>query len=95
MSQTKAEMKIAVEKPDPKKLEKLGVAKWSIWEKGVCEFDWHYDEREICYFLEGEVTVTTENGDVSFGKGDLVIFPPGLSCRWKIRKAVRKHYVFG
>jgi uncharacterized cupin superfamily protein len=25
-------------------------------------------------------------------KGDLVTFPEGMSCTWKIRKDVKKHY---
>ncbi len=28
------------------------------------EFPWTYDEPETCYFLEGEVTVTGEDGEV-------------------------------
>jgi uncharacterized cupin superfamily protein len=95
MSQAKGGGPITVEKPDSEKLEQLGVKKWPIWEKEATEFDWHYDEPETCYFLEGDVTVTAQGTDISFGKGDLVVFPRGLDCRWKIRKAVRKHYFFG
>ena len=89
------ETRITIEKPDPQKLDQLGVPQWSIWEKEPSTFDWHYDDRETCYLLEGEVTVTTDKGEVSFGKGDLVTFPKGLSCTWQIKKAVRKHYQFG
>jgi uncharacterized protein len=32
---------------------------------------------------------------VEFGAGDLVTFPKGMSCVWKIASAVRKHYRFG
>ena len=88
--------KIHVEKPDQKKLQKLGVDGWPIWEKEVSRFDWSYDEKETCYILEGEVTVEPENGEaVSFGAGDLVVFPKGLNCVWDIKKAVRKHYNSG
>lgn len=60
------------------------------------EFPWSYDEREICYFLEGDVVVTPDGGKpVQMGQGDLVTFPAGMSCVWKVRKAVRKHYRFG
>ena len=87
---------IQIEKPTEEKLEKLHVKAWPVWEKGVSEFPWEYDEPETCYLLEGEVVVTPENGTpVSFGKGDLVVFPTGLKCSWKITKAVRKHYRFG
>ena len=32
---------------------------------------------------------------VEFGPGDLVTFPEGLDCVWKISKPVKKHYKFG
>jgi hypothetical protein len=55
-----------------------------------------YDEPEICYFLEGDVVVTPEGkAPVEVGKRDLVTFPQGMSCTWKIRKDVKKHYRFG
>lgn len=73
----------------------LGARSWPIWTKEPSTFDWFYDEQEICYFLEGEVTVKTKEGEVSFGKGDLVTFPRGLACTWNVKKAVRKHYRFG
>ncbi len=87
---------IQIEKPSEEKLQTIKVKTWPIWEKGVSEFPWEYDEAETCYLLEGEVVVTPENGmPVSFGKGDLVVFPVGMKCVWKITKAVRKHYKFG
>jgi uncharacterized protein len=82
--------------PEPKELEQRGITSWPIWEKEVSEFTWHYDEQEVCYFLDGEVTVTPEGGKpVKIGKGDLVTFPAGMSCVWKVHKPVRKHYKFG
>jgi uncharacterized cupin superfamily protein len=82
--------------PGVKTLEQRGITSWPIWEKEVSEFPWHYDEQEVCYFLEGEVTVTPEGGKpVKIGKGDLVTFPVGMSCVWKVHKPVRKHYKFG
>jgi len=87
---------IHVEKPSEDKLEKLGADSWPIWEKEVSEFQWEYDETETCYIIEGEVVVIPDNGNpVKFGKGDLVVFSEGLRCRWKIIKAVKKHYKFG
>ena len=83
-------------KPDQKRLAQLGVFDWSIWTKEVSEFPWSYDESETCYFLEGDVVVTPENGEpVEVGKGDLVTFPKGMSCTWKIRRDVKKHFIFG
>ena len=82
--------------PTPAELEKMGVLSWPIWTKEVSVFPWFYDESEICFFLEGEVEVTPENGaPVRFGQGDLVMFPPGLQCTWSVRVPVRKHYRFG
>lgn len=86
---------IKVEKLDKKALEKMGAFSWPIWEKEVSRFDWHYDDVEECYFLEGNVSVETKGGKtVSFGKGDFVTFPKGLSCVWDIKTPVRKHYNF-
>lgn len=77
-------------------LQQLGVFDWPIWEKEISEFPWHYDDKETCYLLEGEVEVTPDGGEtVRFGKGDLVTFPAGMSCRWNIISPVRKHYRFG
>ncbi|MFP4017166.1 MAG: cupin domain-containing protein [Halanaerobiales bacterium] len=73
----------------------MGVFSWPIWEKEVSEFPWHYDSKEVCYLLEGEVTVKTDSETVEFEAGDLVTFPAGLHCTWKITKDVKKHYKFG
>lgn len=83
-------------RPDPERLKTLGVARWPIWTKEVSEFPWCYDEVETCLFLEGEVVVTPDGGQpVAMGAGDLVTFPEGLSCTWKVIRPVRKHYRFG
>jgi uncharacterized cupin superfamily protein len=86
---------IRIEKPDETKLQSLEVRSWPIWTKEPSTFDWHYDETETCYLLEGQVEVSTDEGTVGFGKGDLVTFPQGLSCTWHVREGVRKHYRFG
>jgi len=81
--------------PSPAKLDILGVEDWPIWEKEVSTFPWTYDKIEVCYLLEGRVTVTPNGGEpVEFGEGDLVNFPAGLSCTWEIHEPVRKHYMF-
>ena len=82
--------------PSTKQIAELGAYGWPIWEKEISEFAWYYDEQEICLFLEGDVVVTPDKGEpVRFGKGDLVTFPQGISCTWKVIKPVRKHYKFG
>ncbi|MBN2091594.1 cupin domain-containing protein [candidate division KSB1 bacterium] len=81
--------------PGEETLQKAGIRTWPIWTKEESEFDWYYDSQETCYFLEGDVTVTPKDGEpVEIHKGDLVIFPVGMSCTWKVKKAVRKHYQF-
>ena len=85
-----------VHNPKPEDLDKRGVLQWPIWTKEASEFPWSYDERERCYFLEGDVVVTPDGGEpVTMGRGDFVTFPQGMSCKWKINKDVRKHYQFG
>ena len=88
---------IKIEKnPSPERLKALGVSEWPIWTKESSEFPWSYDDKETCYFLKWDVVVTPEGGEpVEMGAGDLVTFPKGMSCTWKIRQDVKKHYVFG
>jgi len=86
-------MKIEVRKPTEK--EGKEAASWPIWQKEASSFPWHYDEREICLILEGEVSVKAGDEEVSFKGGDYVIFPEGLDCTWNIKKPVKKHYKFG
>jgi uncharacterized cupin superfamily protein len=88
-------MEITVRKPAPGEVEKLGAKKWPIWTCETSEFDWDYDEKETCLILEGQVTIQAAGQEVSFGPGDLVVFPRGLKCRWKVTRPVRKHYKFG
>lgn len=89
-----ADMKIKIEKPTERDIASM--TSCPVWTKEQSVFDWEYDSSETCYLLEGEVRVTTADGDaVEFGAGDLVTFPAGLRCQWEVRKPVRKHYRFG
>ncbi|MFH1285863.1 MAG: cupin domain-containing protein [Candidatus Micrarchaeota archaeon] len=90
-------MEVKVTKPDAKEIEKLGAKSWPIWEKEESEFEWEYGEKETCLILEGRAQVKNEEGKIvaEFGAGDLVVFPEGLKCVWKITKKIRKHYKFG
>lgn len=82
--------------PSEAELEERGVRQWSIWTCEPSRFPWSYEERETCYLLEGEVVVTPDGGDpVTIQSGDLVVFPRGMSCTWDVKRAVRKHYIFG
>ena len=87
-------MKIRVRKPSESDVADMKAC--PTWSKEVSVFDWEYDSEETCFVLEGEVTVTTEDGEaVEFGAGDMVTFPRGLKCVWDVRKPIRKHYRFG
>ena len=82
--------------PSKEQLNQLGVSSWPTWSKEASTFPWTYSEPETAYVLEGEVVVTPQGGEpVQFGKGDLVLFPAGLSCTWEIKQGLRKHYKFG
>ncbi|MTJ23596.1 MULTISPECIES: cupin domain-containing protein [unclassified Dolichospermum] len=84
-----------VHQPNLAHLNELDVFNWPIWEKEISQFSWTYDDQETCYFLEGNVVVTPDGGQaVQMGKGDLVTFPAGMSCKWEITSDVKKHYCF-
>ena len=91
---TTEKLLVSIHKPTATELENLGVLSWGIWEKEVSDFDYHYDSTEECFFLEGEVTIVTKNGEYLIRKGDFVTFPKGLDCKWHITDAVKKHYRF-
>jgi uncharacterized cupin superfamily protein len=79
--------------PDQTRLNALDVSKWPTWQKEVSVFDWTFPEQEIAYILEGECVTTPTGGNaVTFGKGDLVIFPAGMTVKWEVKKPLRKHY---
>ena len=88
-------MKIEVQKLSDTEIEQRGIRQWPIWTKEKSTFDWYYDDREQCLFLEGDVIVKTDDGEVRVGKGDFVTFPRGLKCIWEVKEPVRKHYNFG
>lgn len=84
---------IIVKKPSEQELE--ACKSWPIWTKGPSTFDWQYTEKETCLVLEGRVTITDGRDSITFGPGDLVVFPQDLECTWHIAEPVRKHYNFG
>jgi uncharacterized cupin superfamily protein len=88
--------KIRVENnPSEERLKELGVNDWSTWTCAVSEFDWHYDENEACFFLDGEVVVEAGQEKVEIKKGDLAFFPKDLDCKWRVIKPVKKVYKLG
>ncbi len=90
--------KIVVEhNPSEARLKELGVAKWPTWSKEVSVFPFEFQARETAYILEGDCTITPNDGSepVDFAAGDLLIFPEGLTCKWEVKKALKKHYRHG
>jgi uncharacterized cupin superfamily protein len=84
---------VVVRKPSDEEADRC--KSWPIWSCDPSTFDWSYTEKETCLILEGKVTVSDDEGSVSFGPGDLVEFPQDLDCVWNVREAVKKHYTFG
>ena len=73
-----------------------GIKNWPIWECEPSNFSWQYREKEICFITEGEAEITTKSGESYLIKaGDLVEFPEGLTCEWKITKSLKKHFRLG
>jgi len=85
-------MQIIVKKPTEDEIKIM--KSHPTWSCGISEFDWYYDSEETCLLLEGDVTVGYSGGSIRFGAGDLVVFPKGLACVWRVRVPVKKHYVF-
>ena len=65
--------------------DELCPVNWGTWGCDAGSFPWSYGENESCYLLAGKVTVTPTDGRkaATFGKGDFVTFPAGMSCQCK------------
>ncbi len=80
------------------KVEKLDCTdefrSWNVWESEISDFDWKYEDQEFCYIVSGKAEVASETQTVIIEKGDYVVFPKGLSCRWKVLSPIKKYYSF-
>ena len=85
-------MDILVRKPTDREI--AGMKTKPVWNCEVSEFEWNYGGEETSLIIEGEVTVSYDSKNVTFGAGDFVVFPEGLKCVWKVNKPVKKHYMF-
>ncbi|KUF06869.1 cupin domain-containing protein [Leucobacter sp. G161] len=48
---------------------------------------------EICYFIEGSVTVEAEGeAPIKYGPGDIMVMPSGWKGTWHVHTPVRKHF---
>lgn len=85
------------QQPAAERLERLGVRDWPSWSCEVSQFPWQYDQREVCYLLEGQAVITPDGdgASVEIAAGDLVVFPAGMSCQWEVLQPVRKQYRIG
>ncbi|MCX7189425.1 MAG: cupin domain-containing protein [Methylotenera sp.] len=93
MSQATVNQITVESNPAQARLDALNVSKWPTWQKEVSVFPWTFPEQEIAYILAGECVITPTGGTpVSFGKGDLVTFPAGMTASWEVKQALHKHY---
>lgn len=62
-----------------------------VWEVTPGVFDTTYPWDETFYLLEGEVTLTDQNGDrLTVRAGQQVFVPIGTVARWEVKEKVRK-----
>ena len=71
--------------------------KWHSWLRGTlvlpAMMDRTFIERKAGELAEF-ITARRDGKPVQIEKGDLVTFPKGMSCTWKIVQSIRKHYAF-
>ena len=86
---------VQVHRPAEQELQELDVYSWPTWGCEISAFDWVYEQRELCYFLEGQVRIWHDGEYVAeLGPGDLATFPQGYKCRWEVMERINKHYRF-
>jgi uncharacterized cupin superfamily protein len=62
-----------------------------VWECTVGTFVWDYTEDETVYIISGEVFISTNNSEEKrLGQGDMVFFPGGITCQWRVTSPIRK-----
>ena len=66
-------------------------ANTAVWDCTAGEFRWYFGWDETVYILEGEVQITSANGDVRILRpGDMAYFKGGSWATWKIDRYLRK-----
>lgn len=81
--------------PSPSEAEVTRAKRWPTWGCEASTFPWSYGSTETCLVIQGEATVTMDDGTVvELRPGTLATFPSGSSCTWEVKKAIRKHYSF-
>ncbi len=74
--------------------DKVDTRGWNQWGCEPSTFNWEYNEDETAYVFEGKVIVKTPTEEVEVRGGELVQFPKGLKCTWKVIEPIRKVYTF-
>lgn len=69
-------------KVSQKRLEELGVSRWSVWKTGKCKLPWDWQVDQLVYIEQGEVRVVPEGSKryMQFLAGDLVRYPKWLEA---------------
>jgi uncharacterized protein len=62
-----------------------------VWECTPGQFQWRYSQDETIVIVAGEAFLTGQNGlERRIGPGELVFFPAGTMCTWRITETIRK-----
>ncbi|CAH8264505.1 unnamed protein product [Arabidopsis lyrata] len=83
-------------KVSQKRLEELGVSRWSVWKTGKCKLPWDWQVDQLVYIEEGEVRVVPEGSKryMQFLAGDLVRYPKWLEADLFFNAPYRERYCF-
>ena len=64
-----------------------------VWDCTAGRFSWDYAWDEFVMILDGEVTVTPEDGEpFTLSAGDFCHFPVGLKAVWRIDRYIKKTF---
>ena len=74
------------------------MSSWPVWGCEPSQFPWTYGEKETTLIIKGKAIVTPNDSSlaaVTIEKGDVAVFPAGMSCTWDVQEELSKHYRFG
>jgi hypothetical protein len=62
-----------------------------VWDCTAGSFEWHYCQDETAVVISGEAFILDKQGaERRLGPGDVVFFPAGASCTWRVPERIRK-----
>ena len=71
-----------------------GTSSAVVWECSPGSFKWDYHQDETAVIIAGEAFITIEGGsERQLRPGDLIFFPAGTSCTWRVTVQIRKSAV--